>query len=108
MGRPKRATRPRFADANRRIGGVNRWNARGQGGVEVDKGALQRPRATGFRQRGRGGLMTSVFAVRRRRILLNDAPIAVEKKAAIVTEKMMKLSARNQLKGKVVEVHKGA
>src|SRR5260370_38862905 len=34
--------------------------------------------------------------------------LRLRKTAAIVTEKMMKLSARNQLKGKVVEVHKGA
>jgi molybdopterin-binding protein len=34
--------------------------------------------------------------------------IAVEKTAAMLTEKIMKLSARNQLKGKVAEVHKGA
>jgi molybdopterin-binding protein len=33
--------------------------------------------------------------------------LRLEKAAAIVTEKAMKLSARNQLKGKVVEVHKG-
>jgi len=40
---------------------------------------------------------------------LNDAPVSAECTAAILTEKkMMKLSARNQLKGQVVEFHKGA
>jgi molybdopterin-binding protein len=34
--------------------------------------------------------------------------LRLRKTTAIVTEKMMKLSARNQLKGKVAEVHKGA
>jgi len=56
----------------------NRWNTSGQGGVEVRKGALRRP-ARQVSGRARGGSMKSALRHGWHRILLNDAPIAVEK-----------------------------
>src|SRR5215470_3235036 len=77
LGRPKCATWPRWTN-----GGIS---SAGTGGTPVVKAALRSQRsspasrATGFQQRARGGLMKSALRHRWHRILLNDAPIAVEK-----------------------------
>jgi len=86
---------------------VNRWNACGKEALRSAKELSQRPAPqVKFPAESPRRLDEERLPVRWRRIY--DAPIAVGKTAAIVTEKIMKLSARNQLKGKVVEVHKGA
>jgi len=86
IGPPRRATWPRWADANGRIGRVNRWNACGKEALRSAKELSQRPAPqVKFPAESPRRLDEERLPVRWRRIY--DAPIAVGKTAAIVTEK---------------------